>query len=161
VVFEEQGRKMIAFTRIVEEREYIDGELAEVSKNYYAMCSRTGNIYNFGEDAEKYEDGRIVSRDGSWLAGKDGARPGMLMPQTFLLGARYSQAIAPGVSMDRAEHIEMGLTVVTPAGAFANCIKVLETTPLEPDEETISIFAPDIGLIEDDELILVEYNASR
>lgn len=159
VVFDVKGQRKLALTRIVQETEWIDGELVEVSENYYAFCPASGNIYNFGEGVRKYSGGHVVSREGSWLAGKDGAQPGLIMPQSFLLGARYNQGFAPGVSLDRAEHIEMGLTVETPAGTYTDCVKVVETTPLEPDEESISIYAPDVGLIVDDELIVV--NASR
>ena len=40
------------------------------------------------------EDGRIVSHEGAWRAGVDGAQPGLIMPGTFLLGSRYFQEIA-------------------------------------------------------------------
>ena len=33
----------------------------------------------------------------------------MIMPGTFLLGARYFQELADGIALDRAEHMEMGL----------------------------------------------------
>ena len=44
-------------------------------------------------------------------AGIDGAKPGIVMPGSFLLGSRYYQEIAPDVAMDRAENIGVGLTV--------------------------------------------------
>ena len=155
--FKSGGRELVAITRVVEEREWVDGELAEVSLNYYARCPRTNNIYNFGEDVTLYEDGVIVGHDGSWLTGIDGAEPGLLIPSFFLLGARYSHGYAPGVSEDRAEHMEMGVKVITPAGGFDDCVTVVETTPLEPEEEDITVFAPGVGMIVDDSLELVEY----
>ncbi len=160
VIFRVKGQRKIALTRITEEREYIDGELVEVSHNYYAWCPKSGNVYNFGEDVEHLENGRVVDRHGSWLAGKNGAQPGLLFPQSFLLGARYYQGYAPGVSLDRAENLEMGVTVTTKAGTFTDCVKLVETTPLEPDEECISVYAPGVGPVVDDELVLVEYSLS-
>ena len=80
------------------------------------------------------------------------------MPGSFLLGSRYYQQMAPGVSMDRAEHVEMGLEVETPAGVFKNCVVVLETSELEEDEEVIKIYAPGTGQIVDEALELVEYH---
>ena len=34
-------------TRVLEERELEDGELAEVSRNFVAICRETGNIWSF------------------------------------------------------------------------------------------------------------------
>lgn len=90
--------------------------------------------------------------------GVDGARPGVMMPGTFLLGSRYFQELAPDVALDQAEHIAMGLTVKTPARTFANCVKILETTPLEPDDISTKVYCPGIGLILDDSVTLVEIN---
>ena len=158
VAFRAHGQSITVLTRIVEEREWIDGELTQVSLNYYASCSTTGNIYYLGEDVDHYQDGVVVSHEGSWIAGKRGARPGLRMPGFFLLGARYQQDIAPHVSMDQAEHMGMGAVIETPAGVFRNCVTVLETTPLEPDEETLKIYAPGVGLVIDGSLELVEYH---
>ena len=144
-------------TRVVEEREWIDGELEEVSRNFYAICCRTNAVYYFGEDVDIYEDGEIVSHDGAWRAGQDGAQAGVMMPGTFLLGSRYYQEVAPGVALDCAEHVAMGLTVETPAGLFTDCVNVLETTPLDPDAEGIKTYYPGVGLIVDEVLELVDY----
>ncbi len=95
-------------TRVVEEREWIDDELVEVSRNFFAICRKTNDVYYFGEDVDIYEDGEIVSHEGSWRAGEDDAMPGIIMPGTFLLGSRYYQEVAPDVAMDRAEHMAMG-----------------------------------------------------
>src|SRR5262245_24531901 len=45
-------------TRVVEERETEDGELKEVSRNYFAISKRTNAVYYFGEDVDEYEDGK-------------------------------------------------------------------------------------------------------
>ncbi len=39
-------------TRVVEERESEDGELVEVSRNFWALCTETGDIFYFGEGVE-------------------------------------------------------------------------------------------------------------
>ena len=143
-----RGKRLRVVTRVVEERESVDGELFEISRNYYARCRQTGEIYYFGEDVDFFEDGEIVDHAGAWLAGRGGAQPGLIMPATFLLGARYFQEVAPGVALDRAEHTAMGLTVSVPAGTFRDCVEVLETTPLEPGQG-IKRYCPGIGLVED------------
>ncbi|MCZ6836374.1 MAG: hypothetical protein O7G85_11425 [Planctomycetota bacterium] len=161
IIFRTKNRAKMVLARVVEEREWVNGELVEVDLKYLAACPNTGNVYNFGESVKIYENGRVVSREGSWMAGQKNAQPGLLMPEIFLHGARYTQAIAPGVTEDRSENLEMGLKTITKAGTFENCIKVLETSPLEPDEEAIIIYAPGVGIIADEELLLVEYSADR
>jgi hypothetical protein len=136
-------------TRVVEERETEDGEVVEVSRNYFAICNRTNSVFYFGEEVDIYEDGVIVSHEGEWLAGEDGARPGIIMPGTVLLGARYFQEIAPNVAMDRAEIVRLDAVVQTPAGKFIRCLRTRETTPLEPGEVEFKSYAPGIGLIQD------------
>jgi hypothetical protein len=144
-------------TRVIEEREWKDDELVEVSRNFYARCRPTNDIYYFGETVDIYEDGRIVSHDGAWRAGFDDAQPGLIMPGSFLLGSRYHQEIAPRVALDRAEHVDMGFEVDVLAGDFEECVRVTETTPLEPDSESTKIYCAEIGPVADNEAELVEY----
>jgi len=154
----EEGESLTVATRVIEEREWRNGEIVEVSRNFYARCTQTGDIYYFGEEVDIYEDGVIVSHAGAWRAGKDGARPGIIMPGTFLLGSRYFQERAPGVAMDRAEHVQMGLTLTTPAGTFKECVEIVETTPLEPGSESIKRYCAELGLVVDNNLSLVEFH---
>jgi hypothetical protein len=145
-------------TRVVEEREWKDGELYEVSRNYFALCRQTGDVFYFGEDVDYYENGRVVKHDGSWLAGTGGNRAGLAMPGTPRAGMRYYQEVAPGVAMDRAEIVSLNETCQTPAGTFSNCMKVGEDNPLEPGGETeYKYYAPDVGLLQDEELRLTAY----
>jgi hypothetical protein len=83
------------------------------------------------------------------------------MPGTFLLGSRYFQEQAPGIALDRAEHVEMGLTVETEAGTFKRCVRVIETTPLEPGAESEKIYCPGVGLVLDNEVQLVRINTPK
>ena len=92
-------------TRVVEERETLGGKVVEVSRNYFAVCKRTNNVYYFGEDVDMYKDGKVTSHDGTWLSGKDGAKFGLAMPGSPLLGSRYHQEVAPKTAMDRGEPI--------------------------------------------------------
>jgi len=144
-------------TRIVREVETVDGELAEISYNYFAMCVETGSVFYFGEDVDIYEGGVVVSHDGAWRAGEDGARAGIMMPGTILVGSRYYQEIAPGVALDRAENVSLDERVRTGAGDFDDCLLVDETTPLEPKSRSVKLYAPGIGLVVDDEVKLVDY----
>jgi len=143
-------------TRIVEERETIDGELAEITMNYFALCEETKSVFYFGEDVDYYKNGKIISHKGTWLAGINGAKPGLIMPGEVLVGSRFYQEIAPGVAMDRCEFVGLDSALKTPAGKFKNCLKVLEGNPLDGAHE-YKMHAPGIGLIKDEDLLLVEY----
>jgi hypothetical protein len=140
-------------TRVVEEHETVDGEVVEISRNFFAICAETNSIFYFGEDVDIYENGQVVSHEGAWRAGENGARAGIVMPGTVLLGSRYYQEIAPDVALDRAEHISTDVTVETPAGTFTDCLQVDETTPLESGV-SVKLYAPNVGLVQDDVLYL-------
>ena len=45
-----------------------------------------------------YENDKIVKHEGAWLAGVNGAKFGLLMPGTPLIGGRHYQEIAPAVA---------------------------------------------------------------
>jgi hypothetical protein len=142
-------------TAVLEEREEKNGQLVEVSRNYFATDPATRDVYYFGEDVDNYKEGRIVSHNSAWLAGQGGARFGLFLPGTPRVGDKFYQEIAPQVAMDRAEIVSLDETVTTPAGTFHHCLHVRETTPLEPGVSH-KYFAPGIGLIKDDEFELVQ-----
>ena len=144
-------------TRVVDEKEWKNGKLIEVSRNFFAIDERTKDIFYFGEAVDMYKDGKVVSQTGAWLAGKNGARAGLMMPGKPRLGMKYYQEIAPGVAMDRAEIVSLDDILNTPAGSFSKCMKTKEGTALNPREKEFKIYAPGIGLIQDANLLLTKY----
>ena len=148
-------------TRVVEEREYKDGQLVEVSRNFFAAAEETGDVFYFGEDVEMYEDGEVVSHDGEWRAGMDDARAGLYMPTEPVVGMRYYMEVAPPSAMDRAEIFETNATIETAAGTFGDSLIVTESSPLEPDDDSFKRYAPGVGMIFDDGLELLKYGKRR
>lgn len=143
-------------TRVVEEREWKDGKLYEVARNFFAICEQTKDVYYFGEEVDFYENGKVVKHDGTWVAGRSGNRFGLMMPGTPKVSMKYYQELAPGVAMDRAEIVSLTETCKTPAGTFASCMKVKEGSALSPATE-FKYHAPGIGLVRDEDLRLVRY----
>ncbi len=145
-------------TRVLEEVESEDGELTEISRNFVAVCRETGDVWYFGEDVDDYEDGEIVGHEGAWRAGIDGAKAGILMPGTPIIGARYFQEIAPGVAEDRGEITGMGAEYAVPAGTYSDTLEVVDTDALDPDPEggDLKVYAAGVGIIKDEDLELVE-----
>jgi len=147
-------------TRVVEEREEEDGKLKEVSRNFFAICKEHGDVFYFGEEVDEYENGKVVKHSGAWRADEPDSKAGILMPGTILVGARHYQEIAPNAK-DRAEIVEDDATLKTPAGTFTHCIRVEETSGLDPDEKCYKTYAPGVGLIQDEDLLLTAHREGR
>ena len=146
------GEFVVVDTRVIEEREWIDGTLVEVSENWFARCEETGDVYYFGEYVTNYPSG---NHDGSWEAGKNGAMPGVIMPGSFMIGARYFQEIAPNDdALDQGENVAMGLEVSVPAGDYEDCIMIKDTTPLELDANDFKVYCPGVGIVKDETIEL-------
>jgi hypothetical protein len=137
-------------TRVVEEREWENGVLAEVSRNFFVQAP-DGSVCYYGEEVDHYKDGKIIGHGGAWRAGIGQNKPGIIMPAQPIVGQVYQQEVAPGVAMDQAEHIGMEQSFTTPAGTFQNVLLVKET-PLSTKR-----YQRGIGLIFDDGMVLTEY----
>ena len=144
-------------TRLIEEREWRNDELIEISINMFAMCEETQDVFYFGEFVDMYSGGELTSHKGQWFAGENDAQAGMIMPGEPKVGMRYYQEIAPGVAMDRAHITSTDVTLTTPAGEFTDCVETIEGTALNLAEREIKIYAAGIGLIQDANLFLTNY----
>ncbi|MHB8969162.1 MAG: hypothetical protein ACYC3X_04340 [Pirellulaceae bacterium] len=140
-------------TRVVEEREEANDRLTEVSKNYVAIDKTTDSVYYFGEDVDNYKGGKVVNHRGSWLAGVNGAKFGLMMPGKPEVGAKFYQEQAPGKAMDRLEIIAVNEELTTPAGTFKDCLRMRESSDLEKGAKD-KIYAPSVGLLKDEEFLL-------
>lgn len=144
-------------TRVVEEREWEDGALIEVSRNYYAQSS-DGDVWYFGEAVDIYEDGKIVSHEGAWRAYESGNQPGVFMPGDPVVGMQFQQERAPGIAVDKAIVVGIGQTIEVPAGTFENTLQTYDWNPLESGTlGDIKAYAPDLGIIIDGPVELVEF----
>jgi len=145
-------------TRVVEEREWKDGELVEISRNFYAMSRSTRDLYYFGEDVDIFKGGRILGHEGSWRAFEGENRPGLMMPGAPRAGLQYYQELAPGVAMDRAKILSLESTLDTTDGAtLEHCLEVEESSALKANERSTKVYAPEIGLVLDDEVSIVSH----
>ena len=144
-------------TRVVEEREWRNGELIEASRNFFSICEQTEDVFYYGEEVDMYSGGQLASHNGAWRAGEDNARPGLIMPGKPAVGMKYYQEIAPGVAMDRAEVLSLDQLFKTPAGDFPNSLNTQEGTALNLLEKEFKTYAPETGLIQDQKLLLIEY----
>jgi hypothetical protein len=125
----------------------IDGILAEDTLDWYAQ-DKNGNVWYFGENSLGYdENGEIVSLEGSWKAGVDGAKPGIIMEAHPQVGDVYRQEFALGVAEDMAEILSLNESVLVNSVTYNNCLKTKEFSPLEPDVLENKFYAPGVGNI--------------
>ena len=130
----------------------VDGVLAEDTLDWYAQ-DKDGNVWYFGENAKQYdENGEIAGIEGSWKAGVDGAKPGIIMdhPQ---VGDIYRQEFALGVAEDMAEVLSLNESISVNSITYNNCLKTKEFSPLEPDALENKFYAPGVGNIQTVDLV--------
>jgi hypothetical protein len=120
-------------TRVVEDRLYLANVLHERTSDYYAQ-DRCGNVWYFGEDtAELDRHGKVVSTEGTWHFGVDGAQPGVFMQAHPQLGRQFRQEWYRGHAEDVFKVIDRNAAVTVPAGTFGHALRTAEWTALEPD----------------------------
>lgn len=107
------------------------GQLVEDTYDWYAQDA-DGNVWYLGEDTKEYEDGEVVSTEGSWEAGVDGAQPGVVMPAEPRPGLTYRQEYYEGEAEDAAEVLSLEERAQVPFGAFEDVLQTEEHSPLEP-----------------------------
>jgi hypothetical protein len=131
---------------VVEVNEYLDGEISEITVEWFAE-DQAGNVWYFGEETAEFENGEVVSTAGSWEAGVDGAQPGIVMLANPRLGDAYRQEYLPGVAADVAEVVGLDVPVVLSDGSQHRCLMTREWSPLNPDEVEYKYHAPGRGLV--------------
>ena len=109
-----------------------DGQITEKTKDYYAQDNK-GNVWYFGEDTAEFENGKLVSTEGSWLAGVNGANPGIVMEAHPKVGDSYVQEDAAPVAENAAEVISLNGHAKVPFGNFNHLLVTHDTNLLEPD----------------------------
>lgn len=124
----------------------VGGEIIEDTYDWYAQDA-AGNVWYFGEDTKEYEDGIVVSTAGSWEAGVDGAKPGIVMHAIQAIGFPYRQEYYACEAEDMAEVVSLDESVTVPYGNFNNCLQTREFTPLAPEVNEYKYYCSGIGLV--------------
>ena len=117
------------------------GAVIEDAYDWYAQDTR-GNVWYFGEETTVFEGG-VPSTEGSWEAGVDGARAGLVMAARPRVGDGYQQQLRQGVAEGRAEVLALDET----RGVWTDLLETLDKTPLEPGVEEHRFYAEGLGLV--------------
>lgn len=132
--------------RVVRDEVREKGELTEATDDWYAQ-DKAGNIWYLGEDTAEYDHGKVVTREGSFEAGVDGAQGGIAMPAHPRPGMAYRQEYYRGRAEDRAAVVTVGQEhVEVPAGYFTkDVLMTRDLVPLEPRVQELKFYAPGVG----------------
>lgn len=131
-------------TLCVEDREYINGALAEVALDYFAQDD-SGTVFYLGEDVDEYKDGNVVGHSGTWHFGRDTQSPGVLFPAQPKVGDKFMSEDVSKEIHENDEIVSLSETVATPAGTYTNCIKLKEV--LADGDIEYKYFAKGIGVV--------------
>jgi hypothetical protein len=120
------------------------GKLIENTWDWYAQ-DRAGNVWYLGEDTTEYEKGNAATREGSWEAGVDGARAGIIMPAHPRVGMRYRQEYYAGKAEDRAAVVKLDGRATVPAGRYTGVLVTRDWNPLKPGAFEHKYYARGVG----------------
>jgi hypothetical protein len=144
---------------VVNDKAWENGKLIEQTYDWHAQ-DKKGNVWYFGEDTKEYKNGKVVSTKGSWEAGVDGAKPGIIMQAHPKVGQSYRQEYYKGEAEDMAKAISLNESVRVPFGSFDGVLETKEWTPLEPGYVEHKYYAAEVGQVYGGGLELVDVKHS-
>ena len=153
--------------RVVHDKATEDGVVVEDTFDWYAQDAK-GNIWYLGEDTTEFENGKPVSKAGSWEAGVDGARAGIVMLAHPKVGRRYREERYPGHALDGAKVLSRSEQVEVPFGHFRHVLMTKNFNPLEPRVLEYKWYARGVGPVlelgvsgDHDRAVLLRYRRGR
>ena len=120
------------------------GDVIEDTYDWYAQ-DRWGNVWYLGEETKEFEGGKVVSTEGSWEAGVDGAQAGVIVPAQPKVGMAYRQEYYEGEAEDNGEILSLNARVTVPTGSYDGVLKTKDTNALEPKVLEHKYYARDVG----------------
>lgn len=122
---------------VVHDRVFEHGRVVEDTLDYYRRDAK-GNVWYYGEDTKELDaHGRVKSREGSWLAGKDGGRRGIVMPAHPRVGQSFREEFLKGHAEDYAKIVRIEGDLLT----------THEWTPLEPGVLDAKYYRRGVGTV--------------
>ncbi len=134
-------------TTVVQDVLYSDGILEEKTTDWYA-ADNTGTVWYFGERTATYDEhGTVISTEGSWQAGVDGASAGIIMPANPRPTDAYRQESYHGHAEDQAWIVANHQVVHVPYGDVTQVVRSYEWTRLEPRVVAVKFYGPGLGIV--------------
>ena len=134
-------------TTVVHDTVLVGGRPEEETFDYYAQ-DRRGNVWYFGEDTKELNaSGKVVSREGSFRAGRDGARAGLYIPGHPKVGQSARQEFFKGHAEDHFRVIDREARVSVPFVTTRHALRTREWTPLEPGVVDNKYYVHGVGTV--------------
>lgn len=134
---------------VVADRLYERGQLEERTSDYYTQ-DHAGSVWYFGEDtAELNAAGKVVTTEGTWRAGRDGALPGIYMPAHPRVGQTGRQEYYRGHAEDHFRVVGLHAKVRVPFIASSAALETREWTPLEPGTLDQKLYVRGVGMVKE------------
>jgi hypothetical protein len=130
--------------RVVRDTVTEDGEIVEDTFDWYAQ-DKEGNIWYLGENTAEFENGKLVTKEGSFEAGVDGALPGIIMPADPRDGMQYRQEYYKGEAEDNGEILSTDEMVQVPFGQYGKALLTKDTITIEPNVLEYKLYARGVG----------------
>ena len=138
-----EGVKTIVISDVL----YGNGRLNEATHDYYAD-DNTGSTWYFGEQTATYDKhGHVKSREGSWLAGRNGGEAGIIMAAHPKPTDAYRQEFHKGHAEDQAWIVANHEHARVPYGRVNDVVRSYEWTRLEPNVVSLKLYAPHLGIV--------------
>ena len=146
VTVSDQAKKIAngVTARVVRDTVTQEGELIEDTFDWYAQ-DKEGNIWYLGENTAEFENGKLVTRGGSFEAGVDGAQPGIIMPADPKDGMKYRQEYYKGEAEDNGEVLSTDEMAQVPAGQFDNALLTKDIITIKPNVLEYKLYAKGVG----------------
>jgi hypothetical protein len=135
---------------VVHDTVTVNGIKAEETYDYYAQDDQ-GNVWYFGESSQDFDPtgAFVVSVEGSWIGGEEGAKPGIIMEATSAVDDEYRQEFALGVAEDMAQVVGLHVPAVGDlASTYLDCLKTQEFSALEPDTLEYKYYVSGVGNVQ-------------
>lgn len=134
-------------TTVVHDVVKVKAKPEEVTDDFYAQ-DREGNVWYFGEETEELNaQGKPTSTEGSFEAGVDGARAGVLVPGKPKVGMVGRQEFLKGEAEDHFEVLDLKASVSVPYVSTQKALRTREWTPLEPGTIDNKYYARGVGTV--------------
>jgi hypothetical protein len=124
---------------VVLDQDFDGGQIAEQALDFLAE-DKQGNVWYLGSYTESYEGGQFVNAEDGWLAGVNGAKPGILMQARPRTGTgSYYQYQVPGLESPTAQVAKMGQSTCVPFKCYKGVLVVQEGS------SEYKYYAPGVG----------------
>ncbi|WP_405231953.1 hypothetical protein [Lentisalinibacter salinarum] len=142
-----------AAVEISDDEGEIEVEAVEITDDWFAQ-STAGDVYYCGEIARNFEDGTLRDLDGSFEAGIDFAKSGVLIRQFPMAGEAHRQEYALGEAEDIVQYLALNDGPTAEEGGENEsfpcddgCLRTFEFAPIEPEATEFKFYHAGTGFV--------------